>query len=62
MHEIYIKHAYPRTATDARVVKVDSRDFQKMGFHLLSSSSGFLPLAPSSSSSGVGKPGMEVKA
>lgn len=34
-----------------------------MGFHLLSSFSGFLPLAPSSSSSsGVGIPGMEVKA
>lgn len=33
-----------------------------MGFHLLSSSPGFLPLVPSSSSSGVGIPGMEVKA
>jgi hypothetical protein len=33
-----------------------------MGFHLLSSSPGFLPLALSSSSSGVGIPGMVVKA
>mgnify|MGYP001203790054 FL=1 len=57
------KQPYPSTVTDASVVKVDSRDFQKMGFHLLSSSSGFLdPLPPSSSSSGVGIPGIDVKA
>lgn len=61
-HSLHIKYAYPRTVTDASVVNVDSRDFQKIGFHLLSSSPGFLPLAPSSSSSGVGIPGMEVKA
>jgi hypothetical protein len=54
---------YPRTVTDASVVKVDSKDFQKMGLHLLSSPSDFLPLPPSSSSSsGVGIPGIEVKA